>query len=327
MITPPPGLYLQVYLDAIGGYRSERLPSVLGGAARAGFRGAVLHGFPRGMVRAWDRLASTASMRGLLALASWGLDGRRDEDGSELTPAEKGALVGEVLRRSTCAAGLLDAEGQWDSNEGPVDMGEDGALRLGDALRRIAPDALVGDQPWYAIDSHGSLRTEARPMPGGGIFAGFPVDEFAKSCVNWIRARQAYIYGPGQAPTVFRRMEREWSTIRPAMERAGLARTETVTLQGYAWDHSIPDLVDVLLTWWVSRQLPVIVWAHGLPTAPFLRAVTAVQELVRLGYARPGRQAREVVVDFQRAAGLRVLDGRCGLGETIPMLEASAARG
>lgn len=315
-MNSPSGFFLQVYRGAVRGNHALELPKIVRTAKQYGFSGIVWHGFPRELLRNWPKTAKYALDLGLPSYASWGLDSAKDNDGTRLTAGEKGNLIGSVLAQSTCSGGLLDAEGQWDSELGPTDdMGEAGALELGLSLRRVAPLGLVGDQPWYAIDSHGELRTEARKLASGNVFAGFPVDEFAKHAVNWCRARQAYIYGADKDPNAyertFARMEREWARIRPAMEKAGLTRPETVTLQGYAWDAVLSDLVDALVDWRWNRDQPVFVWAHGLPTPPFLRALHCAQTLGELGFAKPGVLPRAAIRAFQTAHGLKA-DGLAG---------------
>ena len=293
----PSGVLVQIYRGAIPGptpqARRDRLAGYLDQLVTLGLTGVVFHGFPSELLSAWDGLAHLASERGLQALASWGLDGKAT------TPAVKGDLIGQVLARPTCAAGLLDAEGQWDTDAGPADdMDEAGALALGRAIRARAPHALVGDQPWYAIDSHGSVRRTAKPIDQGGVFGGFPVDEFAVTC-TWGRFRQAYIYnhlGPscGYAST-FARMDREWATITPALRAAGLERPLRVTLQGYRW--KLHELVDALLTRCVLPQVPLVMWSEPFPDQGALQAIRAVTFLKREGYV--ASVARRTVLAFQ----------------------------
>ena len=130
-----PGVYLQIYRGAIRGRTVQERRDTLARycdkivvmAARHGLvQGPVYHGFCEEMVDSWPRLAQLARERGLPALASGGLDGR------DLSATRKGDLVGQVLADASCAAGLLDAEGQWDSDLGPADdMDERGAIDLG----------------------------------------------------------------------------------------------------------------------------------------------------------------------------------------------------
>ena len=311
---PPPGIYLQIYRGAIRGATTEAKRAVLLGymdriqamSARvpagslASLPGSVLHGFPQELVSNFDRMALAANARGLLALAAWGLDGKADNDGSVLTAREKGRACADVLKRPACAAGLLDMEGQWDTDLGPADdMDEAGARDLGAEILSGAPGAWVGDQLWYAIDSHGDVRTTVRPLDNGGVFRGFPVDEIAPVC-RWGRYRQAYLYnamGAGYAST-FARMDREWAIVQPALARAGLAQPLRVTLQGYRW--KLHEMVHALLDRHVRPAEAIVIWCDPWPDAVCLRAIAMVQFLVRAGFAGRGVDAREAVRAFQR---------------------------
>lgn len=321
--APPPGVYPQVWLGQIKGTQRERERALAAFCARAAslpggiVPGIVLHAFPRGLAATWPRWQRIVADAGLLALASWGLDGRKDDDGTPLTAAEKGTLCGEVLARADCAAGYLDAEGQWDTDQGPLDdMDEAGALAFGRALRAVAPTAWVGDQPWPIIDVHGDVRRGARPVDQGGCFAGFPIDEFAASCVNGDRARQLYWenftrqWGRDAYERMSAWMERSWGVVRPALDRAGLTRTEAVSIQGYAHKDTV-DTVDCILDWGINRATRVVVWSEPFPTEVTMRAIAAAGRLRELGHAGPGVAPRQAVRAAQRGAGITA-DGLCG---------------
>lgn len=313
---PPPGVYVQLYRGAYrdlpGAPKRDQLLRHVDQLAGLGLPGVVFHGFPEELLAAWDSLAKAAADRGLLALASWGLDSKG------MSAQRKGVLVGDLLARRSCAAGLLDAEGQWDSDLGAADdMDEAGAVALCDEIARRAPGAWVGDQPWYAIDSHGNVRKTAKREREGGVFQGFPVDEFARVC-TWGRFRQAYIYnhlGPAQGyAATFARMDREWGTVNPALEKAGLGRPLRVTLQGYRW--KLHELVDALLTRHVAPAAPLVMWAEPFPDAVALRALRVVLKLQREGMAKVGCDARETIRKVQRELNTRGhaldVDGWCG---------------
>ncbi len=300
---PPPGVYLQIYRGAIRGRtlddRRDTLARYCDEIASMRSHGLVqapvFHGFCEDLRDAWPRLAALAAERSLPALASWGLDGRG------LSAARKGDLVGQVLASPDCAAGLLDAEGQWDSDLGAADdMDEAGALALCQALRARDPDTPVGDQPWFAIEAHGDVRRTARPTAEGGVFAGFPVDEFA-TVTTWGRFRQAYIYnsrGAHYGPT-FERMDREWAAVTPALRSAGLERPLRVTLQAYGW--KLHELIHALLDRCVRPREPVVLWCDPWPDATTLAALRFVEILMREGFAAPGVDAREAVRLWQRS--------------------------
>lgn len=299
-----PGVYLQIYRGAIRGRTVQERRDTLARycdkivvmAARHGLvQGPVYHGFCEEMVDSWPRLAQLARERGLPALASWGLDGR------DLSATRKGDLVGQVLADASCAAGLLDAEGQWDSDLGPADdMDERGAIDLGRALRARAPDALVGDQPWYAIEAHTNARKTAKPIELGGTLSGFPVEEFGFIC-NLGRFRQAYIYNDrgGHYRPTFERMDREWAAVRPSLAAVGADPPLRVTLQAYRW--KLHELVHALLDRCVSPHVPLVMWCDPWPDAVALAALEFVGQLVHEGLAGPGCDPREAVRAWQRS--------------------------
>lgn len=296
--APPRGIYLQLYRGAVHAEGRKTPRDVLAGlvdrVAAMGLPGVVFHGFCEDLHGAWDGLATLAADRGLLALASWGLDAK------DLTATRKGQLVGDVLARPTCAAGLLDAEGQWDGDAGPADtMDREGAVALCAEIAKRAPGACVGDQPWYSCGSH----------------SRFPFAEFGR-VATWGRFRQAYIYraqGALYAGT-FARMDREWLQLQPKLAAAGADRPLRVTLQGYGW--LLHEQVDALVGRGVAADAPVIVWCEPWPDAVALRAIAAAQWLEREGFARPGVAARDAAKAAQvelnrRGAGLTV-DGWAG---------------
>lgn len=325
-LRAPAGVCLQIYRGGFSGspqQRTDGLLRVLDRAASLGLPGVVFHGSPRELVAQWDRLASYAHERGMLALASWGLDGRVDVDGTELTAREKGTLMGEVLRRPTCLAGLEDAEGRWDRNTRPDDMDEDGALRMGEALREIAPEATVGDQCWWDMSQHGSLRSNPT---GTNVFAGFPVDEFAVQNVNWYRFRQLYcnhvvmkrLYGNRRYEVMSSGMDRAWDTIQPALAQAGLARPLSVTIQAYDWD--LEDLMHCILRYTAVQGHPLIAWWEPKLEDPlFWRVLHGVLALTTQGFTREAKTPEDIIRAFQTAYNVRVttasqltVDGRCG---------------
>lgn len=324
--TPPEGYYLQLYRGAIRGRdateKRDTLSRYCDRIAALGMPGVVFHGFPEELSKAWDGLARLAQNRGLAALASWGLDSK------DLTAKRKGELVGSVLAQTSCAAGLLDAEGQWDSDTGPADdMDEAGALALCNAIQTAAPGACVGDQPWYKITSHGDVRRTAKPIDQGGTFKGFPVDEFATVC-SWGRFRQAYIYnnlGAYYRPT-FDAMDASWAEVEPSLRTAGLSRPLRVTLQGYGWKSH--EFVDALLSRGVCAGDPLVIWCDPMIAPREETCLRFVLWCIREGFAAKGMTAKNVVKAAQfaiNATGARLaLDGAAG-DATLAAWEAIAS--
>jgi len=307
--VPPlvaPGVYVQIYRDSVHGPtpqgRRDALARLVERLGQLSLPGVVYHGFARELVRNWPGLVEIAVDNGLHPMASWGLDGTRDNDGTRLTAKEKGECIGEVLRDPMCVLGLADAEVAYDTDQGlDDDTDEAGALVMGEQVRKLAPSALFGDQPWFAMDSHGELRPKPRPIGRGGPFAGFPIDEFA-SVVNG-HFIQAYCndftrqFGEERYDRVFNWMERDWNKIDRAFEPVGLRRFRSITIQGYGW--RLRDLARCLLEWWVRRQYPVIMWSEPFPSSDTIRVVQGVQRLVVEGFACPGIDPIEAVRSWQ----------------------------
>jgi hypothetical protein len=308
-------VFLQIYRHALAGRtqadRIKTLTKFVGNAATRKDQalnvvgGIVLHGFPRELRRNWDTWSKELIDRGWPALASWGVDGQTDDDGTALTAVEKGECIGEILALSSCSAGLIDAEGQYDSDKGPEDeTDESGALRMMSKIRSIAPTKPLGDQPWFAIDSHGELRKTPKPIEAGGVFAGFPVDEFAKD-INWARFRQAYLnnftrqLGDRRYKRIFDWMDRDWGRITPALRSAGLERTLALTIQGYGW--RLHDLVHCILREIATRKNEIIIWCDALPDETTLQALRIVSALLKGGFVVEGASPEDIVRRFQEA--------------------------
>jgi len=303
MITS--GLYIQLYrgeihgADPFGQYQ-RYLDQVMG----LGLPGVVIHGFPQEMATNWDRLVKAAHDRRLIGMASWGMDETTDNQGAPFTVEEKAQFVGSVLARSNCIAGLLDAEGLYDRKVLPGGVPtEVGTLRFGQVLRQVAPNALVADQPWFAIESHGDERPVPLPTDKGGTFQGFPSDEFAAYAVNWFRFRQAYCndfksqFGESRYAEVFAWMDRDWAVHQAHLKTVGLDRPLGVTIQGYGW--RLRDLGHCLLKYTGQLQQPVIMWSEPFPTPDTLSMIKGVDFLARKGYVQPGVDPRDMVRSFQ----------------------------
>ena len=194
-------------------------------------------------------------------------------------------------------------------------MDEAGAFALCKAIQRVAPGAVVGDQCWYKITSHGDVRRTAKPIDKGGTFAGFPVDEFAAVC-TWGRFRQAYIYndhGLFYRPT-FAAMDASWAEVTPSLRAAGLERPLRVTLQGYRW--KAHEFVDALLSRGACVGDPVVVWCDPMIEAPEERCLRFVLWCIREGFATVGSAATTVVrmaqESLNRTGARLTVDGWAG---------------
>lgn len=312
------GPWLQLYL---GSMRERDVLAMLREAKRLGLPGVLFHGGPRGLERRAASWAKVARDEGVAFGFAFGVDGSKDSDGSALTVDEKGAAISSVLvAHKDAAFSLINAEITWDRDDGPDDdMDEAGALRLGEVIRAWAPDAILGDQPWFAIDSHGEERRNARDIDKGGTFAGFPSDEFA----SWVqfRAPQVYFRNFGVSdPTAYRRVfawhHRDWSKHDESLARLGLVRPRTYTLQAYGHHVRPQDFVDALLS--VHDRPSILWWDHEYAsrwpvTAACLEAAARIE---REGHAPAGRSPRDAVRSWQASLGFtdRGLDGSCGWG-------------
>jgi hypothetical protein len=326
----PHGLWLQVYLGSMT-KNAQGLPNVsqierdlIGRALDLGMSGVLFHGGVRHFERHHQRYVDLAKHSGIRFGFAYGVDGTRDTDGTKLTTQEKGAIIGSLASSiPTMSMSVVNAEIQYDSDAGPEDdMDEAGAMAMGAQVRARAPDALIFDQPWFAIDQHGEARRQERPIDAGGPFAGFPSDEFA-SWIN-VRAPQVYYRNFGASnPLAYRRVvswhEKEWAEHDTLLEKHGLKRPRTYTLQMYGHHKRPQDFVHALVT---LRDRPVIGWwdheyfRKSDQWRITCACVAAVKQIVDGGHAPPGRSARECIRSWQQALGLKdaQLDGACGFG-------------
>jgi len=312
------GPWLQLYL---GSMSDRAVVQRVRDSKRLAMPGVLFHGGPRGLERRAASWANLARREGVAFGFAFGVDGSKDTDGTELTVDEKGSAIAGVLEAHRDASfSLINAEIAWDTRESDDDdTSEWGALRLGEIVRQRAPTVILGDQPWFAIDSHGEERKNARALKEGGTFAGFPSDEFA----SWMQFRAPQVYfrnfGAGD-PTAYRRVmawhHRDWAKHDGSLARLGLERPRTYTLQGYGHHLRPQDFVDALLS---VRDRPSILWwdhefaARWPVTAACLEAAGRIE---REGHASAGRLPRDCVRSWQSALGLTgpQVDGRCGWG-------------
>lgn len=299
------GTWLQLYLGSMRGELEVQL--MVRWAKRLGLPGVVFHGGRKGLLQG----AEIARGEGVPFAFSFGLDG-----GGKAR--DKGRKVGELLASVPDRAfGGLDMEGQYDVDTGPEDeTDEAGALAMGEEIRKLAPDVILCDQPWFAMQSHGDERKIAKPLGEGGTFAGHPSDEVA-SYVQF-RARQLYfrnLKGKDAYGRCRRWSDRDWAQHDASLRRLGLERPHTWTLQGYGHSQRPQDFVDALLT---VRDRPSILWFdaeyRGEPWAVTVSCLAAVNRIAHEGHAPEGRAPVECVRSWQRALGLSgpEVDGACG---------------
>lgn len=250
--------------------------------------GVIFHGFPRELLPAIDGLVALAKKHQIKCAFSWGLDGSRDVDGSRLTAKEKGECVGEALQHDGIEFGLLDAEGKWDTTvDSADDMNDLGAIELCEAMRKRAPSALVGDQPWFAIQKHGDEKRVVDLSSIGGTFTGFPSDEFA----YFIDFRSPQVYfndfmdlGKSRLEKIVSWHEKEWQLHDKSLERKSLRKPRTYTLQGYKSD-DITSSYAALLWGKLIEEKPVIHWCDPTPSAHTIIVCEFLQKLFD-GYVR-----------------------------------------
>jgi hypothetical protein len=312
-----PGIWFQIYRGAVQGrsaaQRRSTLRTYMHDISTMGLPGVVLHGFPRELLSVYKELLDIGKELGLPVAFSWGLDGSRDNDGSRLTAEEKGSCMGEVLTHPETAFGLIDAETAWDRDTGTDDDADEaGALAMGKELRKLAPDAVLGDQPWFAIQSHGDERKEALDIGSGGTFRGFPSDEFA----SFVDFRAAQVYwndarGKDRAQRIQNWHEKDWREHDTSLARKGLVRPRTYTLQGYGHD-DIPYELAASIQKLLDDDKPVILWGEPYPTYVTIRIVRAVMKLRGMGYVGTGAVKRFQNDANQHGAGLSA-DDRLGL--------------
>lgn len=323
-----PGLHLQIYIDGFKGSVTRGVKDAVSRIARdcpTIVSGVIVHDFPKnsdvaGLPRDLVRRMSTlrhevlSISKDIQWSASYGLDGSKDHDATALTAVEKGERMADVSLACGNCVTVADAEGKWDTDQGPSDdMDEAGALAMLAAFRRRAPDSVMVDQPWPMIDQHGQNRRLVRPISEGGSFAGFPVDEFATLVVG--RYPQAYwanwygSHGSRAYSYVIDWMNREWQSVEGNMRKLDprLVKPRFTSIQGYGHD-SYP--------WTVLRHLiaqrggSTIVWCDPVPTPGFWE-ILLVAEFVYRSAADLSLTPEAWVRELQQASGLSV-DGVVG---------------
>ena len=266
--TLPPGRYVQIYRGAVRGNSKDEkrasITNVVEQLKNLGVKGVVWHGFSNELTpTVFKELAVICTSRGLLSLASFG-DGDSDPEGF-------GRRVGNIANLPECAGVVLDMEGIWENE---ADDKSD-AIKLGKALREVAPNALVIDQPW--------------PVPN--LHSSFPWDETA-AYVD-IRAPQYYVNnwigskGKERYSFCWNWFEDSWIKRNAKYAQKGLVKPMIKTIQGYKW--YFKNLVHCL-----TPNPTLIIWSDPYPDQVFMAGLAVVQKLESLGFTGP-----EAVKAFQ----------------------------
>lgn len=249
----PPGLYVQIYRGAMSAAQRDNIGATLDSFKAQGIKGIVWHGFTMEMGPVtFAALTKLCTDRGLLSLAAFGM-GSTD-------PVGMGTRIGKVALVPGCFAVVLDMEGAWDSGK------KASAVQLGQALRAVAPNALVIDQPWPEPNWHDS----------------FPWEETA-AFVD-IRAPQYYVndwQGSDRYERVWPVFVSQWAHLDATkLAHDNLVKPEIRTIQGYHW--VFHSLVNCLLT-----NQTMIVWAEPFPDDLWFLGVQTVAKLAALGFTGP----------------------------------------
>jgi len=282
--TLPPGRYIQIYRGAVrGNSKTEKRTSIVSALDRlkmVGIKGIIWHGFSGELTPAvFLELAALATARGLLSLAAFG-DGDSDPEGF-------GRRVGAIANLPECTGVVLDLEGIWENE--PGDKAK--AVALGRALRQVAPDALVFDQPWPVPQYHGS----------------FPWDETA-AFVD-VRAPQWYFndfkknFGDQRYQKCLKWFCDSWRALEAKLAAKNLIRPRIMTIQGYGWDGIFADLVACL-----TSNPTIFIWSEPYPDELFSKGLVVVNKLEKLGFT-----GSDAVLSYQRSTnGTLKQDNRCG---------------
>lgn len=258
----PVGRYIQIYRGAVRGTsKAEKLASMTAAVDKLkvlGIKGIIWHGSSGELLPAnFKELHNTiCAPRGLLSLAAFG-----DGDSS---PDSFGRKVGAIANLPECAGVVLDMEGIWENE--PGDKAK--AVTLGKALREVAPDALVFDQPWPVPNYHSS----------------FPWDETA-AFVD-IRCPQYYVNdwasskGAARYAFCWEWFDRAWKQLNTRYAAKGLVKPVFPTIQGYKW--VFKDLVNCL-----TSNPSLFVWSDPYPDDVFMAGLAVVQKLESLGFTGP----------------------------------------
>jgi hypothetical protein len=294
----PRGVVPQIWLGS-DRYSHDGLERFLAGPVRElGLPGVMLHAGPRGLAGFWHSLAPRVLAHGVLAFAGFGLDGKKDGDGTFLTWQEKAECMGAVAIQASCAGVAMDAESAYDSGV-PVPWAD--AQSMGRRFRELAPRAYVVHQPWWKPTVHWR----------------FPYEPFAVTADEV--APQVYVndaHGLDRYGWFWPGYQTAWAKLEhDRLAALGLVDPRFPTIQGYGWADILPDLVHCLLT-----NPRAIMWGEPFPAPETIAAMRFVKFLRDRGFFTDGMDPAEAVRAFQRSFNASapsekqlVVDGRAGL--------------
>ena len=298
----PTGIWLQVYLDKVQGSRDQQDVALVRAAQLYGrcVTGLVVHGFvpatgnANGAVNPARVLAWAQRLRAVgsqLALA-WGLSADGDYPRDRYRGGYMATCAGVPGVRFTA----IDAEGKFEDDA----TDKQSAREMGAAFRRVAPDAVVIDQPWMLPTKH---------------WSGFPYEELAA----WIDASAPQFYYGAYARQLGRdrvrvmrpRFAAAWDRLEARL--GPRARPRRVTLEGYGWGDRFADHVTEML----ARPLTLL-WCEPWPDDATHRALLVVAELARRGFTGPDAVARFQASVALGADGIVGKDTLAALGLAAP---------
>ena len=272
------GIYIQIYRGAIHAKTHkdfiDQIEAKLVLFKSLGVAGVLMHGFTSEMDTVkFKELADLTHKHGLLCLAAYGLDSS--------DPAGKGQRMGRVAAMPECDALVLDMEGAWE-NEASDKVS---AVLMGKEIKKLAPNALIIDQPWPVPTYH---------------WSSFPWEETA-AYVD-IRAPQYYAmdwlstYGKDAYEKCFPWFDASWAKLDQRLAAKGLVKPEIKTIQGYKW--FLDDLCDCIM-----KYDTIFVWCEPWPDDTTIKAIQVVNKIKSLGFTS--------IADYQKSVGLTP-DGKVG---------------
>lgn len=289
--TLPKGIYPQIYRGAItGATQKEKIKALtdhLDLYKSLGIPGILMHGFTGELdVKKFQELEALCEARGLLCIPAYGLDSS--------DPTGKGQRMGAVAAASKSKILVLDAEGAWENELADKQH----AVDMGKALRAVAPNVLILDQPW--------------PVPT--LHSSFPWEEFAAyvdmHAAQWYYNDFGKNFGQERYSKCNTWFSKSWTELDKKLTLKGLVRPEILTIQGYGWETIFPDLIHCL-----TSNETLIIWVEPWLSDTLVKGVKVKNELTKRGFV-----GTSAVYDFQISTnGLLTADNSCG-PKTLTML-------